>query len=748
MLRRGSRSGRKEPDSTQRTSAHRAWGHAERRTTSDRHAADHNATLVATRGVVHLVSVTIRSAWFLTAFLVLGCPSDPDVDADTEVPDADLPDTGDDASTDSGDADPDTSPPDAGPSDEPNETPETATPLDALADEIAHDGTIEVGDVDWYALELSAGQMIQARADYGLDEGILRVELFAPDGEWRAERARWNDQGTFTARAPVTETGIWFLRVSARADDGPVSYRLRVNIDAALGDVHFVAPDGDDDASGEEGAPWQSFRKALGALEAGDMLVLAPGTWTNDDACREGDPAPCATGVVPMGSAIAGAFCGEGQRACDGEPCDSGTVEAPIQVVASRERQSLLAANGQTGFAVIDCEGWILQGLRVRSADNPESTAGTGIALSRSTNVTVRRALSRFPNRYANAHGISAASCTGARIEESEAYAFRRHGIMCFQGDGCSIDASYVNSRDTITPEDCGDFEGTFCTDSGTRLAGDEGVSLYLADTSILENNISEGNSGIQVSGVDGLVLGNMLIDQVGNGFQPATHPRSYGRISSGTVMNNNVVLRPNDYGVIMRSAPNALIRHLSVFDSPRSGVQVDNHFSCGRTESPCTRPEGHREVVPSFRMLDTLIVSPGGRGLAVGHREDFSSIEVDTLHLFNDEDRGVSGVLEGDVLGVTRGDPELGGCYVYIPEDGATRGVGRDGSDIGANVIFRYRQGSLTRERMWDMQTGEYPCGVVVPGVNDIAGDSCFDVHERLHVGTDGCAVPTGIGR
>ena len=61
----------------------------------------------------------------------------------------------------------------------------------------------------------------------------------------------------------------------------------------------------------------------------------------------------------------------------------------------------------------------------------------------------------------------------------------------------------------------------------------------------------------------------------------------------------------------------------------------------------------------------------------------------------------------------------------------------------MGANVIYRYRDGTLTNTPLWDPRTGAFPCGAVVPGINDDPSQSCIGVHERFSVGTAECALP-----
>jgi hypothetical protein len=62
--------------------------------------------------------------------------------------------------------------------------------------------------------------------------------------------------------------------------------------------------------------------------------------------------------------------------------------------------------------------------------------------------------------------------------------------------------------------------------------------------------------------------------------------------------------------------------------------------------------------------------------------------------------------------------------------------------------VLYRYENGTLTSQPLWDPNTGRFACGAIIPGVNDIAGSSCFDVHKRLNVEANGCSLPVGYGQ
>ena len=85
------------------------------------------------------------------------------------------------------------------------------------------------------------------------------------------------------------------------------------------------------------------------------------------------------------------------------------------------------------------------------------------------------------------------------------------------------------------------------------------------------------------------------------------------------------------------------------------------------------------------------------------------------------------------------------GGCWLWAPDGSNMKGAGADGRDIGASVLRRYQDGVLTTQRLWDPNTGAFPCRAVVAGVNDDPSRSCSGVHTRLHVNTAACRFPAG---
>jgi hypothetical protein len=78
--------------------------------------------------------------------------------------------------------------------------------------------------------------------------------------------------------------------------------------------------------------------------------------------------------------------------------------------------------------------------------------------------------------------------------------------------------------------------------------------------------------------------------------------------------------------------------------------------------------------------------------------------------------------------------DPGLGSCKVFIPDGSPMKGMGQNGEDVGANIVCRYENGMLqVGNPLWDPATGQFPCGAIYHGINDLSGESCFDVNKRL---------------
>ena len=151
----------------------------------------------------------------------------------------------------------------------------------------------------------------------------------------------------------------------------------------------------------------------------------------------------------------------------------------------------------------------------------------------------------------------------------------------------------------------------------------------------------------------------------------------------------------------------------------------------------------GKWDVSPSVTMRNTLAVN-NNNGFKINDPEDFTKITTEYLDAYNYSRDYVGGIKINSTLKTI--DPELKSCKVYIPSDSPLKKAGKNGADIGANVVYRYEDGILTDKKLWDQSTGQFPCGATVTGINDnskFPGSSCVNVHKRLNVGVNGCPIP-----
>jgi hypothetical protein len=70
---------------------------------------------------------------------------------------------------------------------------------------------------------------------------------------------------------------------------------------------------------------------------------------------------------------------------------------------------------------------------------------------------------------------------------------------------------------------------------------------------------------------------------------------------------------------------------------------------------------------------------------------------------------------------------------------------AGQGGGPLGANILYRYENGTLTKKPLWSPAGGAFPCGATVTGVSD-GTKRCSNLHTRLGV-TAGCQFPAGYG-
>lgn len=502
--------------------------------------------------------------------------------------------------------------------------------------------------------------------------------------------------------------------------------------------TYYMSPDGSDrnDGTSPETA-WQTFAHAIPQLRPGDVLGLMDGTYRIDT-----------TGMLDVD-------CGNGGFAWNG------LENEPITVRAVNERKPIIASDGQHAAVHIRrCRNWNVLGLTATGADKRfeegdthrigRSYSGDVVGVHHAKNIALKRMLASHSNRLgvnSNNHIYTIAHSSHVIVEESEAYEHHRHAFMAWQTEFVTFRRNYVNPRKHYEYEH-------FPADR--RDWSDEGIAYYRGSWGIAENNIIEGhNVGYHAHGGDTYALNpagswNQFLGNIGLDNKHASRvdarktPFPEAKPAIGNVFRDFLVVGLNGgMGLWYSSATDGFATNVTVYGGTGTGFQADS-----RDEPPCEEVAAYGGC--THHLENALVFENGGYGIR-NVRQDEWLVEYSNAY---DNEQG--DFEPNDELGDDRGNlrhsmsvPPTkmglgeGECIVYVPEDSNMKGAGKDGADIGANILYRYQNGELTQQPLWNAEMGAFPHGALVEGMNDRPGNSLFDVHQRLNVNTNGCRLP-----
>lgn len=483
----------------------------------------------------------------------------------------------------------------------------------------------------------------------------------------------------------------------------------------------FIAPEGSDaTGDGTLERPWRTFAHVIPMLRPGDHLLLKDGTYTGSTT---GYPfIVCGTNAVHRTANAA-----------------HGTAEHPIAIRAQNERRAFLKGDGiGQPFYLSGCGYWIVEGLRAEGADVPSEGGderGSVFSVTHSSHhVVLRRLLGSKPNRHWNAMVILVTyGSHDVLVEESEAYDFHFLGFCVFEAGPVEMRRNYANGRGYA------DLPGGYPTFDPQQ--GDYGFIVSGGRDSLFENNVAERvaygfsvqsatppiTPGLTVSGTQ--FFGNVALEAVQAGFHARStcagqNPcRDSSLILDQTEMTNNVALRCG-VGFESEGGRRTSIAGGSVIDARRSGVVIASHPS-------------NAGLAATTYVARTSVVTAESFGFELGTQSDW---RIEDCNVFGAKGGGYP--VDARVLRSTSIDPKLGLCTVYPPAGSPLRGAA-GGADIGASIVFRSERGRPTAHRLWSRTTGAFPCGTIVPGINDRDFDSCFSVHRRIGIGPPACPLP-----
>lgn len=481
--------------------------------------------------------------------------------------------------------------------------------------------------------------------------------------------------------------------------------------------THWIAHNGNDVNNGTSSdTPKKTFAAFKSILRPGHTLCLKNGTYT-----KAANGAPKIDGASGW---------------------SHGTSTQPITIRAENERRAFLDGTGNM-FRLQNITWWNIEGLYVKGGDQARG-GGHTFQVDNSSNITIRRNLITHSDRCSNRHTLMVGNSNTVLVEENEVYYFHRHGISLWKSTNIKARRNYTNSRN-YPDSGCNGYA------SGDPTRGTEGITFYNTSDSIMENNIDEGtNNGHTINadctgGQNNKMLGNIALSN----FRGAReHTRCHHKNpcptlcqAKGNVWENNVVFNYAQRGFWFSDPINQTVTNNSAIKGGRAGFLWDHQSQNGSVGSTTsTNTVNSLSIHNSGRGFDISALSYGG-----GSRTINFSIGFGNSTSFFPADF----ICPGCYKNVNTQNPRLynpstgQGCIVYIPTGSNVKGAGFGGKDIGANVVHRYVNGTLdTRQKLWNQSTGAFPCGATVAGVNETAGNSCINVHQRLNVGVNNCPI------
>lgn len=474
--------------------------------------------------------------------------------------------------------------------------------------------------------------------------------------------------------------------------------------------IKYIAPAGSNSNNGTSTSlPYKTWAFAFSNTACGDTLLAMDGEYT---------------------IAVNGAF--QLTKVC--------TAASPFTVRSMNERQAFI--NGDATAAslyILNSAYIVIQGMRVRSTDRAGSEIGVINAYS-SNNITFQRNICSNTNRYFNAgHCFQNYQSSFILLEENECYWFHRHCIYLGGGTNNS-----VARRNYCSARGYADIPGG--NQSATPDTGEDCILVYPGSNNVIENNICEGYTSkcfaVEALGtaVGNKYLGNISIG-ANIGYSPdirINNPPSITYMPRDTDFIDNIAINSRNAGFRFRGVKNtqclrctALTTGFSVYN-PNFGFVMDSLSG-----------QGDGDPTPKFYSSLAL------NGQSFGYSVSTSLVTNWLVDYPNSTGNGTnySPSSSAKLTHINTDSAGLGTCLAWIPDSSPLKNAGRDGlgnvSDIGASVLFRYVNGALTTTPLWDPTTGEFPHGVIVPGVNDIDGSSPYNVHQRLNINTNGCGFP-----
>jgi hypothetical protein len=421
------------------------------------------------------------------------------------------------------------------------------------------------------------------------------------------------------------------------------------------------------------------------------------------------------------------------------------TLGNELTITAQNQRKAKISDSGGGKAIWIRSSAYIIiDGLYARSMDNSSFTTsevGLPIQVRSSNHVTVRNGVFRNPNRYANNAATGAYFSSQVLFEDNEVYVFHRHCFTAWQSSEIVVRRQYCNPRG-------GRIAGGFNARAGLGGA-DSVLSMYPCKDCILENAIADGTTNaMYLNEMNATFGGNILM----------SGSKILGSICYKCNYGNGIYINGRNEAGLNHAPQNITIRDVAMVDhgTTANGIRcsdcinvVIDHLSVFGTGAGTNGIVADDTAVGSTPTTNSItITNTLGVGFATGFKVTGYNTWGGNMIFAPGNTKPFSPALPSYWTNTSTTASGMGTCKVWVPADAAVKSAGTGGSDVGANILYRYVNGLLTKTPLWHPTTGEFPHGATdLDGTNAVAGESLFDFHTRINVNREGCPFPKNYG-
>lgn len=505
----------------------------------------------------------------------------------------------------------------------------------------------------------------------------------------------------------------------------PILLMVYLPVLPAQSETYYISPTGSNTNPGTSARPWLTFSYAINPSRAtcGDTLLLMDGTYGDGTS----------TGKISISLT-----------------CTAGN---PLTVRAVNQRKAKIVDNG-SGHAVyvINSAYIVVDGLYATSTDNNAYLASQGrpFGITDSAHITFRNLVGKNPNRFANSHVFPTLRSHNILYEDLEGYQFHRHCATGWQSTNMVVRRIYCNPRG-------GRIAGGY--NAGAGLGGGDTVfSMYPCRDCILENAIGDGTTspmplmemnatyggGVLMSGSQ--VLGSICYKcNYGNGIYINSRNDAGINYTPQNITVRDVAFidyDSNGYAIRVSDGVNITLDRVTAMSTPGRGATTQRGL---QTDDNKGTTLGVGAAQNSIAITNYQATGYASRGFYIIGFNTWSGAGIIS---HNNDNADIPAFTDPRWSNTSTASPGMGNCKVWVPAEAAAKGAGVGGADIGANILYRYVNGVLTKTPLWDPRTGEFPHGAEdADGTNRVPGESLFDFHKRLNVNTGGCPFPKSYG-